>query len=62
MVDGAPRFTIQLEVNMGLMSVKQIVGMHNSRLTEADRDLYSAAFGKALQAQEERLKSEAEAA
>jgi hypothetical protein len=61
-VDGAPRFTIQLKVNMGRMSVKQIVGMHNSRLTEADRDLYSAAFGKALQAQEERLKSEAEAA
>jgi hypothetical protein len=56
MVDGAPRFTIQLEVNMGLMSVKQIVGMHNSRLTEADRDLYSAAFRQALQSREEQLK------
>ena len=57
MVDGAPRFTIQLEVNMGLMSVKQIVGMHNSRLTEADRDLYSAAFRQALQSREEQLSS-----
>jgi hypothetical protein len=57
MVDGAPRFTIQLEVNMGLMSVKQIVGMHNSRLTEADRDLYSAAFRQALQSREKQLSS-----
>jgi hypothetical protein len=56
MVDGTPRFTIQLEVNMGLMSVKQIVGLHNSRLTEADRDLYSAAFRQALQSREEQLK------
>jgi hypothetical protein len=56
MVDGSPHFTIQLEVNMGLMSVKQIVGMHNSRLTETDRDLYSAAFRQALQSREEQLK------
>lgn len=58
MVDGAPRFTIQLEVNMGLMSVKQIVGLHNSRLSEDDRTLYSDAFRKALQFREEQLSSD----
>ncbi len=58
MVNGAPRFTIQLEVNMGLMSVKQIVGLHNSRLSEDDRTLYSDAFRKALQSREEQLSSD----
>lgn len=58
MVDGAPRFTIQLEVNMGLMSVKQIVGLSNSRLSEEDRDLYSTAFRLALQSREEQLSSD----
>jgi len=34
MIDGKPTFTIQLVVDMGLMSVKQISGVANQRLTE----------------------------
>ena len=58
MVDGSPMFTVQLEVNMGMMSVRQIAGLSNSRLSEEDRDLYTKAFAAALQEQESRLKSD----
>ena len=58
MLDGKPTFTIQLKVNHGVMSVEQIVGFANARLDEAGRATYTAVFAKALQAQENRLKSE----
>jgi hypothetical protein len=57
MVDNKPQFTIQLEVNMGLMSVRQIAGVANSRLNAETEELYKTSFAKALQLREEQLKS-----
>jgi hypothetical protein len=57
LIDGKPNFTVQLEVNNGLMSVKQIVGMLNSKLTPEQQELYTTAFGMALQARESELVS-----
>lgn len=57
MVDNCPRFTVQLDVDMGMMRVKQIVGLSNARLSPEDQDTYTKVFASALQAQEDRLKS-----
>jgi hypothetical protein len=57
MVDNKPQFTIQLEVNMGLMSVRQIAGVANARLTAETEELYKTSFAKALQLREKELKS-----
>jgi hypothetical protein len=57
MVDSKPQFTIQLEVNMGLMSVRQIAGVANARLNAETEELYKTSFAKALQLREEQLKS-----
>jgi len=48
-------FTIQLEVDNGVMSVKQIAGIANERLTEDMKDEYAAAFRIALQTREKQL-------
>lgn len=55
MLDNKPHFTVQLDVNMGMMSVRQIVGLHNARLTEEDRGVYTEAFAEALKIREEEL-------
>jgi hypothetical protein len=57
MVDNKPQFTIQLEVNMGLMSVKQIAGVANARLNAETEELYKTSFAKALQLREKELQS-----
>ena len=57
MIDSKPQFTIQLEVNMGMMSVKQIAGIGNARLTDEERELYTTAFSKALTQRESALAS-----
>jgi len=57
MIDSKPMFTIQLEVNMGMMSVKQIAGIGNARLTDEERELYTTAFSKALTQRESALAS-----
>jgi hypothetical protein len=57
MLDGKPQFTIQLTVDMGMMSVKQIAGIANQRLTETQREQYTAAFRLALQERESALQS-----
>jgi hypothetical protein len=57
MLDNKPTFTIQLEVDMGMMSVKQIVGTSNARLTSDQQDSYTKAFAQALKLQESRLQS-----
>jgi hypothetical protein len=57
MIDSKPMFTIQLEVNMGMMSVKQIAGIGNARLTDEERELYTTAFSKALTQRESALTS-----
>jgi hypothetical protein len=57
MIDGKPTFTIQLVVDMGLMSVKQIAGVANQRLTEKQREAYTEAFREVLQQREKQLQS-----
>ena len=57
MIDGKPKFTIQLEVHLGMMSVKQIAGIANATLTEEERELYTTAFSQALTQQESALAS-----
>jgi hypothetical protein len=57
MLDNKPTFTIQLEVDKGMMSVKQIVGTCNARLTGDQQDSYTKAFAQALKLQESRLQS-----
>jgi hypothetical protein len=57
MLDNKPTFTIQLEVDKGMMSVKQIVGTCNARLTDDQKDSYTKAFSQALKLQESRLQS-----
>jgi hypothetical protein len=58
MIDGKPTFTIQLVVDMGLMSVKQISGVANQRLTEDQREAYTEAFREALRIRESALTSD----
>ena len=55
MVDNKPLFTIQLEVNNGMMSVKQIKGVANQSLSDSEKDAYTAAFGTALNKRNEEL-------
>jgi hypothetical protein len=57
MLDNKPAFTIQLEVDRGMMSVKQIVGTSNARLTSDQQDSYTKAFAQALKLQESKLQS-----
>jgi hypothetical protein len=57
MLDNKPTFTIQLEVDKGMMSVKQIVGTCNARLTDDQQDSYTKTFAQALKLQESRLQS-----
>ena len=57
MIDGKPTFTIQLVVDMGLMSVKQISGVANQRLTEDQREAYTESFREVLQQREKQLQS-----
>ena len=57
MVDNKPQFTVQLKVDMGMMSVSQIVGMSNQRLTDEQKDAYTQAFSKALHSRNDELES-----
>jgi hypothetical protein len=57
MIDGKPTFTIQLDVSMGVMNVKQIAGVGNQRLNDEQREQYSQAFKQALQSRESELSS-----
>jgi len=57
MIDGKPMFTIQLVVDMGMMSVKQIAGVGNQRLTDEQREAYTEAFHDALRLREKQLQS-----
>ena len=57
MIENKPKFTIQLKVDMGVMSVCQIAGIGNERLHDTERELYAEAFQLALQERESQLKS-----
>ena len=48
MLDGKPKFTIQLKLNQGLMSVHQIAGIGNARLNDDEKSLYTKTFRQAL--------------
>jgi hypothetical protein len=48
MLDGKPKFTIQLKLNYGLMSVQQIAGIGNARLNDDEKALYTDTFRQAL--------------
>ena len=48
MLDGKPKFTIQLKLNHGLMSVHQIAGIGNARLNDEEKSLYTETFRQAL--------------
>ena len=48
MVDNKPKFTIQLKLNQGMMSVHQIAGIANARLNDNERSLYTETFKEAL--------------
>jgi hypothetical protein len=57
MIDNKPQFTVQLKVSMGMMTVDQIAGISNARLSEEERESYTKVFGQALQQREEVLAS-----
>jgi hypothetical protein len=57
MVDGKPQFTVQLDVDMGMMNVKQIAGISNARLHDQDREQYTKAFSEALKQRSTELQS-----
>jgi hypothetical protein len=57
MIDNKPQFTVQLKVSNGMMSVDQIAGLSNARLSEEQRESYTKVFGQALQQREEVLAS-----
>ena len=48
MLDGKPKFTIQLKLKHGLMSVHQIAGISNARLNDDEKSLYTETFKQAL--------------
>ena len=48
MLDNKPKFTIQLKLNHGLMSVEQIAGISNARLSDEEKTLYTETFRQAL--------------
>ena len=48
MLDNKPKFTIQLKLNRGLMSVHQIAGISNARLSDDEKSLYTETFRQAL--------------
>jgi hypothetical protein len=57
MIDGNPTFTIQLDVSMGVMNVKQIASVGKRQL-DADQEMqYTSAFQQALQSRESELSS-----
>lgn len=55
MLDGKPRFTIQLKVNNGVMHVSQIADIGNRSLSMEEKDSYTAAFSAALKQMENAL-------
>lgn len=48
MLNGKPKFTIQLKLNQGMMSVQQIAGIANARLSDDEKALYTETFKQAL--------------
>lgn len=56
MIDNQPRYTIQLTVSNGTMSIDQIVDLSNKRLDDQQRTAIEENFTTALQLREDQLK------
>lgn len=57
MIDNKPVFTIQLDVNNGVMHVNQIKGVSNTSLKPEQQELYTTAFSQALKTRDAELAS-----
>lgn len=55
MIDGKPRYTVQLKVDNGMMVVSQIADISNARLDDLERSNVREAFKQALQLREKQL-------
>jgi hypothetical protein len=55
MIDGKPRYTIQLNVDNGVMNVAQMTDLSNSRLSDEQRGQLEDKFKLALQEREKQL-------
>ena len=55
MIDGKPRYTIQLTVDNGMMNVTQMADVSNKRLTIDQRQVLESIFSQALQEREKQL-------
>ena len=55
MIDGSPRYTVQLTVDNGVMTVNQIADIGNRRLSDFERSNVEDAFKLALTKREEQL-------
>jgi hypothetical protein len=55
MLDGKPRYTIQLKIDNGIMHVVQIADVANKRLDDQQRSQVESAFANALQQRESQL-------
>ena len=55
MIDGKPRYTVQLKVDNGMMHVSQIADVGNKRLDDQERSAVEQAFSVALQQRETQL-------
>lgn len=55
MIDNAPRYTIQLTVDNGVMNVDQIADIGNKRLNDVERSNVEQTFKQALQQREDQL-------
>tara|TARA_R100000988_G_scaffold78045_1_gene41932 strand:+ start:527 stop:2356 length:1830 start_codon:yes stop_codon:yes gene_type:complete len=55
MVDGKPRYTVQLTVDNGIMNVDQIADIGNRRLDDIERSTVQEAFSYALQKRTQQL-------
>ena len=55
MIDGKPRYTVQLKVDNGMMHVSQIADVGNRRLDDHERSCVEDAFKEALQQRESEL-------
>ena len=55
MIDGKPRYTVQLKVDNGMMHVSQIADVANKRLDDQERSAVEQAFSAALQQRESQL-------
>jgi hypothetical protein len=57
MLNGHPRYTVQLTVDNGMMTVDQIADICNKTLTDDQRNAVQQAFSQALQLQADQLRS-----